>query len=241
MNKLMDHLINRQELIHQMNYLYNLEHVERKNVDIELKKLRKRCIEYLELFPEDFEFNILYAIAEYVSFGGLYDSMEDLKKIVLQKPDYSEAILLLAYIIYVWETFDEDTFELVKSINSSDKEIMSLRELFMGYYYQKNCNDEKAEECFIESIKLCNSYVQNYIDLGELYKQEGKDKEAKELIIAGLENLQKVHSGESPDIINIQKFFDIYITQKDSHEVILENLQKKYDIDFKDKIEQLKH
>ena len=108
MNKLMDHLINRQELIHQMNYLYNLEHVERKNVDIELKKLRKRCIEYLELFPEDFEFNILYAIAEYVSFGGLYDSMEDLKKIVLQKPDYSEAILLLAYIIYVWERGDHN-------------------------------------------------------------------------------------------------------------------------------------
>lgn len=166
-------------------------------------------------------------------------SIEILEKVLSIDKNNIIALLLLAYVKYHCSGgVDKDLLDKLDSIKTNDKELLSMAKYAAYWHYSNNdeFNDEKKQEQYLlESINLYGGHVCNYVDLVELYLQQGKKEKAKELVEIALKNVVKIYTENVhiEDISDINEFLDerikgICIT--DSIVAWIERLNKKAEI-----------
>lgn len=171
---------------------------------------------YLNNNPFDTDIWLLFAMFEYqIPVKDTNKSIECLKNILKYDPSNSTAILLLAaFYNNEFGYIDDDLFTRLNTIKNQNNEIMSMIELAKSWHYGsllKN-NYVAQEESLIKSINLCPYCVRNYINLANLYLEQGKINKGKELLKKAINNIKNVYF-ENYDPLNIndiEEFFNTY-------------------------------
>jgi len=198
------------------------------------EELRIKFKEYLKENPFDTEIWIKFALLLYSSL--LHEDLgaqKCLEKILEYDPNNIKVILFRAYIIEHYSYIDDNLFASLNKIISTDNSLMSLVEYSKSsYYYLVQENFDEYENCLLRSIKLCDQYLSNYIDLGQYYLKKGYLQKGYDLMNQGLKNFEYVYDDNHPhDILDIEEFFNerfkgLHLSRS-NYEIIFESFDPK--------------
>lgn len=136
-------------------------------------------------------------------------TIEVLKQALEYNPLNPYLILMLAYFQSIYGGMSQETIEQIKMVKSDDAEIMSMLELAHAWYY--SFQDQKNyEKHLLRSINYCDKHVNNYTAISELYGQQGKYQEAKQLREKALQNVKIITKIEEFDSFDINAFFNYF-------------------------------
>ncbi len=150
------------------------------------------------------------------------------------------ALIVLAHVYeYQLGGIDDMLLHQIKNLDAGSDEINSMLKYVASWSYKKSKKDDcnVEEELLKQSIKLCDKYVWNYINLMELYKQQGRYLEVNSLIYKALSNITKIYDGIThPDVTDIDEYINehikgIYLTNSNVR-FIREDLIPKYRLLF---------
>lgn len=217
-------MINRNELMH---IFYSNDYQKNRNKAEEFRIIFKG---YLKENPYDTEILVKFALLLYL--GPLHEDLKAqkcLETILEYDPNNIQVKLFLVYIIEHYAHIDEDLFEMLNQIKTSDKAIMSLVEYSKSsYYYLIKKDFDAYEKCLARSIELCDKYVSHFVDLGQFYIKRGNLTKGYDFLKKGFKNVEYVYDETLPyDTLDIEEFFNerfkgIHLTDS-NYKIILES------------------
>lgn len=200
---------------------YNIHHNR-----IYAEQLQLMFEDYLRKNPYDTEIRIKFSFVLYRSLlNANICAIECLEKILEYEPNNILVSLIIFYIHQHESVVDQEVFEKISNLQTNDTEIQSMIE-YAKSWYRDNYDD--YEKCLVKSIQLCDKYLWNYVDLGQLYIKRKDLAKGYALIKKGLENFEYVYDEQRPqDILDIEEFFNerfkgIHLS-KPNYEIILES------------------
>ena len=139
-------------------------------------------------------------------------SIPSLEKILSYDPDNALALLVLAETNYhLYTEISKPLFDKLTSVTTGNAEIDSMLRYAATWFFINNPNDHELEKLLLESINICQSHVNNYKTLAELYMQQGKYSEAKKMMQKAIKNLIKVRT-QGLDMTDVKKFLAEYVS-----------------------------
>ncbi len=132
-----------------------------------------------------------------------------INKVLSYDPDNPTALILLAYRAILDKNFDESLIQKLTTIKTADPEINSML-LFSASKFYMNSDPKRREELLQQSIKEYPWHVYNYLDLAQLYTEQHKLVEAKDLKQQAFYNVAKVstHDELYASFCDTQKLID---------------------------------
>ena len=120
-------------------------------------------------------------------------SIPRLEKILSYDPDNALALLILAETNYhLYTEISKPLFGKLISVTTGNAEIDSMLRYAATWFFIINPNDHELEKLLLESINICQSHVNNYKTLAELYMRQEKYSEAKKLLQKAMKNVVKI-------------------------------------------------
>ncbi|MCL5875208.1 MAG: hypothetical protein M1114_01925 [Candidatus Dependentiae bacterium] len=165
--------------------------IDRKNSNKIIQSIVDLCDPYLQEYPRDTDIWIKLALAVYTkSYADDIRAMECMNEILSYDPTNPYALIILAYIESHWSRISDTTFEKLSLVQDEDNEIMSTIEYVKSWYYSEQGNKTLYQKSLENSVALCQQHVNNYIDLGWVYINQGKIEEGEKLKAIGLANVK---------------------------------------------------
>lgn len=153
-----------------------------------------------------------------------------LEKVLALEKDNVMAWLLLAYInYYELGGIDESLMIHLNTLHTENNEINAMLKYCASWFYEKSGDTENQMLLLKESIDLYQGYVWNYVHLAQLYFQQDRIREARNLVQIALKNVKKVYSfngDEEYDIVSIDRVFDEEIKGTHLSKINFENISK---------------
>jgi len=214
-----------------MNRIYNDKFITKSNTELLERQLLQEYQIYIKENPKDTDMVLHYAIGLSTTFGSLGDIFEEIKKIFAYDPYNPFAVILYAHEQFTWEEITFDTLERLVHIQSDNAEIMSFKYIYIAYYYQQLCDDEKYEQYLLKAIETYNNYAQHYFELGHFYETQNKYDQAKQAYKKALDNISGIQLSDTrpKDFIHLRSFFDYYIKNIYPYEIVVKQIKEKYD------------
>jgi len=144
-------------------------------------------------------------------------SIPRLEKILSYDPDNALALLVLAETNYhLYTEISKPLFDKLTTLITGNAEIDSMLRYAATWFFIIYPNDHELERLLLESINLCQSHVNNYKALAELYMRQEKYSKAKQMMQKAMKNVTKIYTKEVrtkeiSDMTNIQRFIALYI------------------------------
>lgn len=164
---------------------------------------------YLKVYPYDNEIRIKYILFVYLEQNDETEAISQLQKILENDPKNIIAKLMFGYVFNYSTYVNEEAFDVIFSIETSDTEYLSLKEYEKSWYYDLK-DKKKCKESLIKSIEYCDSFVCNYKYLGIYYLFDEEDyKKAYYCFQRALNNVKYVFKiNENYDFLSIENFID---------------------------------
>jgi tetratricopeptide (TPR) repeat protein len=189
--------------------------------------------DYLRKNPYDTEVRIKFSFVLYRSLlNANISAINCLEKILEYEPNNILVSLIIFYIHQHESVIDQEVFEKLSNLQTEDTQIQSMIEYAKSWYHIVRDDYDEYENCLLKSIELCDKYLWNYVDLGQLYIKRRDLAKGYTLIKKGLENFEYVYDEQHPqDILDIEEFFNerfkgIHLSQP-NYEIILESFDPK--------------
>lgn len=135
-------------------------------------------------------------------------SIECMEKVLSYDKMNKEAIIFLSWIQYFYRGYVNSSALILLDNLLNDAKIDSLSKSLI--YLSKSWSadiDEEQRFCFLEkSIESNTTYVHNYIELANLYRNKGDLDTEKDLILKALRNVEKIYL--------VDKSFDITVVKQ---------------------------
>ena len=149
-------------------------------------------------------------------------SIPRLEKILSYDPDNALALLILAETNHhLYSEISKPLFDKLTSVTTGNAEIDSMLRyaaswFYDSWFYDNNPNDYELEKLLLESINICQSHVNNYEALAELYMRQARYSEAKIMMQKAIKNVTKIYTkeifaAETRDMTDVQKFLALYV------------------------------
>ena len=139
-------------------------------------------------------------------------SIPRLEKILSYDPDNALALLILAETNYHFcSQISKSLFDKLTSLTTGNVEIDSMLRYAATWFFTINPNDYEEEKLLLESISICQSHVNNYEALAELYLRQERYSEAKRMFQNAIKNVIRVRAKDR-DMTNVQKFLAEYVS-----------------------------
>ncbi len=148
---------------------------------------------YLQEHPYDSEMQIRFALfLHYLPLLNILKSMDVLYNVINQDSNNAIALLALADIKSRWDDgVDANLRQQLADCQTNNNEIKSMLALAQSWHY--SAKDREGELLLINSIKLCNTHVSNYEELGKLYMRTNRTREGRALVQKGLYNVHHIY------------------------------------------------
>lgn len=162
-------------------------------------------IEQLNSQSDDIELWLSLALVVVAPpLGDEYISLECIQR-VLDIDDNNAIALLISAHIYEYELggITDELLDRIENLKTSSNEVNAMLKYVSSwaYSYHKKNNPQKEETLLIESIRLCQKYVWNYVHLAKLYLRYSRKEEVNNLIYIALKNVKKIYTD-----INIHEY-----------------------------------
>lgn len=135
-------------------------------------------------------------------------SIECMEKVLSYDKMNKEAIIFLSWIQYFYRGYVNSSALILLDNLLNDVKIDSLSKSLI--YLSKSWSadiDEEQRFCFLEkSIESNTTYVHNYLELANLYRNKGDLDKEKDLILKALRNVEKIYL--------VDKSFDITVVKQ---------------------------
>ncbi len=145
-----------------------------------------------------------YILAKMYNAKAEYEhAIGQLSQAISLKSDFYEALLLRAKVLYAmqrYEEADKDVDELLKTDDQNDETLQMKAECCeaMG-------ERDKAKEFYNKVVEFNPYNAQAYIRLGSILKDEGKEKEAEQLLEEGRKLTAEQASESKDDAVDLEQ------------------------------------
>jgi tetratricopeptide (TPR) repeat protein len=111
---------------------------------------------------------------------------------------------------HLYTEISKPLFDKLTTLITGNAEIDSMLRYAATWFFIIYPNDHELEKLLLESINLCQSHVNNYKTLAELYMRQEKYSEAKKLLQKAMKNVVKIRT-KNPSMTDVQHFLAEYI------------------------------
>lgn len=139
-------------------------------------------------------------------------SLECVNKILdIDKNNVLAVILECCIHHYHLGGINEDLFNKLNLIRTNDNDVLSMIKYIMSLYYE-DLDINKQKELLEQSICLCNDYVTNYEELGNIYIIQGDLDKGKKLIKKAYDNIKLVYNEEELcDFTDVNEYINEHV------------------------------
>lgn len=178
-----------------------LRAIQREQEKIEEQRLKTQLEEELQTDPNNTDLLLRLALFELEPPEGDPDKcIEYLNKVLSFDKNNIIALLFFAHLHeYVVFFIPDELLAKIETLHTGNDEYNSMLKYVASWSYGKFRKNipEKEEALLKESIKLYSGHVWNYVNLAELYAEQGKITESQELARKALNNVQKIYYYDS--------------------------------------------
>lgn len=193
--------------------------------NIPLLKLESLMLEYLKSHPRDTGIWFKLALAQQtIPLADWPGAVASLNKILEYDPLNIKALLLKAYIYYMWGATDEATDNALAAVNTCDVRERALIYYVRSWYFSRTDRKTLKEEMIKKSISVCPDFVRPHLDLAKIYEKRNQLKEACFHYNAALNNIKFIF--KEVDFIDILDFDDLFYKQIMQLQVIDFNIEE---------------
>lgn len=208
-----------------------IKEVEKKPSDERFDQIVEYFEEYLKIYPHDTETWLKFALLFLWLPKDEDNALGCLQKILEYDPENVIAKLLFSCFSDYFGGVDKPVFELLCTIETTNRELLSIAEFEKSKYYSYS-NKELHKKTLLKSIDYCDTFVWNYKHLGLQYLYEEKDIENAHFCFQkALNNIQYVYTlKEDYDPLNIEEFINERLKGVHVTDINFESIQRLVEI-----------
>jgi hypothetical protein len=171
--------------------------------------LTKLLTTYLKHNPYDTEIWIKFALIIHCLFKDNNYAIECLKTILMYQSNNIPVTMFLVFLTEHVSTIDDQLFEQLCSLQSSNKEILSLIEYQKAWYYL-NKNEALYQYTLESSIELCDKFVWNQRALGCFYFLQKEIEMGRSFFKKAINNIHHIYSYDEYQYVGISNINDFF-------------------------------